>query len=471
MSNRIKDLLKTSFSAVVSTRLRRSQLALCAMAVGVGCPRLLKADNWLNTAGGSYSVGTNWSTSSPPDSSMGLPVANFATGSITPYTVTNARADIINVQGDQVTLDYGGSSLINSLNTTDVNVTSVGGQTSNLTFANGTLNTTGPWSVGSTSGTSTLNITSSFTGIIAQGSLSVGGGTGSVTNYNQSGGEMRGLYGMDIGFGSAGQTNVTINGGKTWAAYTPIVLGYGGNTTVAQLTSADAYSQDSDFDIGANLSNSTVTALNSTLSAGGFLQIGVATSLSASPLFPPVSSTTGGGTGKLTLTNSPAMINGGLVVGDAGGTGTLIGTGATTAIGGSGGGLETYVGYGGTGSVNLSNGATLQSHITDIGSNGGTGTVTLSGTGTAWTTSVFDGSIGAYNGSAGTGLVELDHGATWTLTKGEGQFGFTGGNVDLAAAGTLQVLSGARVNAISLNQVPGSTLEFGLDGATASQKW
>ena len=120
------------------------------------------------------------------------------------------------------------------------------------------------------------------------------------------------------------------------------------------------------------------------------------------------------------------------------------------------------VGIAGTGKVNISGGAQLNTGPATIGFNGGNGSVTISGTGSHWQTYGSDTTLG-------TGLIQLDTNATWSDVLSSAYGGSpSGGNVNLSSGATLNVLSGARAHFTTLNEVPGSTLDIGLDGASAT---
>jgi hypothetical protein len=134
-----------------------------------------------------------------------------------------------------------------------------------------------------------------------------------------------------------------------------------------------------------------------------------------------------------------------------------------------------WVGISGTGILNLSGGTTLDTQQAHIGYNGGTGTVTLSGIGTAWNSSGApnNGYTSATDAAVdlGNGTIELDHGATFTLSAIQldpGYGSFIGGLLNISG-GTLSVLSGSRVQAVAMNESSGSTLQIGLDGPSASE--
>lgn len=117
-----------------------------------------------------------------------------------------------------------------------------------------------------------------------------------------------------------------------------------------------------------------------------------------------------------------------------------------------------------------SGGTKLVTNQVEIGFNGGTGAVTLSGPGTSCNTS---GATYAGTGAGadiGNGFVGLDHDAIWTLSTSQvhGRGPFVGGLLNLSSGASLTILSGAGVDAVAFNESADSTLTLGLDGAAPS---
>ncbi len=412
-------------------------------------PHTFAADNWLNSTGGSWTDGTNWSQGAPPTD-----FADFNLNATTAYTVTLGHPVIANVQNDKVIIDMNGVTDYSiDFITVPTVFSNTSGEISSLTIKNGTVDSSNNWSIGGTDGSSTLSL-DSMTAIIVHSGFTIGGSGNSSTTFNQTNGETRGLQGITIGSGT-GTVTANISGGKTWSMST-VTFGQAG-TTIANLSSgADVYSQVENVEIGTSTGNSTVNVNSSIINAGNYVSIGCASSFY--PAAPIVSPATGGGTGKVVVTNGTVTASAGIVVGNAGGNGTLNGTGASTVITGFG---RLFVGDHGTGEVNLNGAAQLNSAIGSVGGNGGSGTVTISDTNTAW---ILQASldIGLAEGLSGTGLVTVKNSATLTDT------GPSGGALRVAAGGTLQAFSGGRVHSTTLSLVSGSHLDVGLDGETAA---
>ncbi len=406
-------------------------------------PRVFAADNWLNPAGGSWTDGTNWSQGAPPTD-----FANFNLNAATAYTVTSGQPVLANVQNDKVIIDMNGASVISTIFVPTVASNALG-QVSSLTIKNGIIESSNGWNVGGTDGASSLSI-DAVTAWVSKSSFTVGGSGNSSTTFNQTNGEVRGHLGVEIGTGT-GTVIANISGGKTWSE-AAFIFGEKGTTTATLSSGADVYTQYGNIQVGLGTGNATVNINSSTLAANGYATIGAASI--ASPANPMTSPATGGGTGKVVVSNGTFSSSGGIVVGNAGGDGTLIGEGASALISVL---SRLFVGDHGTGAVSLTSGAKMTNAISNIGGNGGSGTATISDTGTTW---IMQESldIGLVEGVAGTGLVTVKNNATLSDT------GPGGGPLRIAAGGTLQAFSGGRVHSTTLSLVSGSHLDIGLDG-------
>ncbi len=430
-------------------------------------PRTASADNWLNPNGGSWSTGSNWSENGPP-TNYSSDDEVFSLGSQSGYTVTGVNnAYYIIVQGDQPTLNFSGYVQEGGYyeGPGAVTVTSNPGQTSSLTLLNGTLNPYDSIMIGGSGGTCTLS-TNSFTINCYMGGASFGGSAGSVTNYNQVGGSLISYAGYVVFGAGAGSVNVSIAGGSAYSTYGDVIFGEAGTTT-ANLNLTSVYSTQGNVEIGTGAATAVVTATSTTfLAANNVFGVGVPVGL-----FYGSSPAAGGGTGTLIASNS-AVVGGYFWVGASQGNGTLRASGCTLES------LESFrVGDHGTGVVALSNGSTMSLQYTQnyIGANGGNGTLTLSGVGTSCTVHTdYDQAaeiyIGSDGNSNGVGLVELDHGATLTVSNssGYGVGSVIPGLLNLSSTGTLEVLSGSSVTAGSLVEAQGATLQIGLDGPVSA---
>ena len=245
----------------------------------------------------------------------------------------------------------------------------------------------------------------------------------------------------DMGSGGSGSVSLN-NSGAASGVVTDI--GGNGSLTMTNKSTFGGGTGGSFFVFGTAAGGGSVSLDNSTLATLGLNALTVAN----------------GGT--LTATDGAQVQGGnGLVVGGSnasfGMQNTAVGTaklnvsGAGTVVDGVG---SLDVGDNGSaGTCTVSAGATLgsSSHLY-VGGNGGTGMIQVSGSGTSLSTVLTSVAVIGANasGQPGTGTVQLDTGATWTIP----------GTVTLDAGGTLIVLSGATLFAKNLDLSHGGTTNF-----------
>jgi hypothetical protein len=137
------------------------------------------------------------------------------------------------------------------------------------------------------------------------------------------------------------------------------------------------------------------------------------------------------------------------------------------------GGSLFYLGVGGTGSATFNNGSSISTLVCEIGLNGGSGSLTLSGPQTTMTTTTSEAIAPGWfvpRADVQNASIQLDHQASWTLSAApeyQVQGGYLGGLLNLSG-GTVSVLSGGRLHVATLNESGGSTLVIGLDGESAA---
>ncbi len=422
-----------------------------------------RADNWLNTAGGSWTNGANWSTGAPPADGANsvYDYANFSLGSTTGYTVLNvSNVAGIQVQGDQPTLSFTGALNTVSGGIAIINVTSVAGQTSSLTMLNAdfSIHFSDAVSVGGTGGTSNLTMVGcTING--SEGGSYIGGGAGSVVNYNQVGGTLSSYDETGIYFGSgAGTVNAIINGGIVSGEYYGVTIGSAGHVNMNVTSGGAVVSQSNFVSIGTGSGTANVTVNHASID-GDYNFIGA--TQAGLPNVLPVPAT-GGGTGVVSLNNAASLEGYSIIIGASQGNGTLTVSQSTCSAN------LVAIGDKGTGVATFSNGSALNlsTGICYVGGSGGTGTLSLSGSGTTCNLGFLD--VGTDGTANGTGVVELDHSAVLAAPDFTDGGQLYHGTIDVSATGTLKVFSGAVAAAGILTEVPGSTLEIGLDGASDS---
>lgn len=176
---------------------------------------------------------------------------------------------------------------------------------------------------------------------------------------------------------------------------------------------------------------------------------------------------TGGGD-LTTYSTSGASIIGDFKSAGVSGIGIATVTGAGSTWVSSNQGIN--IGYdGGVGTLNITNGGSVQSKYSNIGSSGGTGLgtgyVTVSGAG-----STFSLINNLYIGNGGTGTLTVSSSGTTTVASGNGSVLFYQGTVNIGAASTDTAAAGGVINAssIDVNTTGTTTLQFNTTGTAAS---
>lgn len=314
-----------------------------------------------------------------------------------------------------------------------------GGSVSN---AFGTVGNLGAGTATVTSGTWTnagaLRVGWGDAGHPANGTLAISGGR--VTNT---------IAYLGFGAGSVGQATVSAG---TWTSSDALQIGYGGAS--GALTVSGGTVTNTDGIIGEGLSSSgTATISSGTWTNSGALTVGVdrgsGTLAVSGGMLASTTGSVGSGAGSIgtaTVSGGTWKNTGNLVIGN-GGTGTLSinGTG-TVIVGGS-----LYKGTsGGGGTINLSTGGTLK-----IGSRGGNLETDLTNNGTL----VFENSVDStYSGSiAGSGRVRFAMPSATVLTL-SGSNAWSGGTA--IDSGTLLVTNSSALGTAGTISFGGGTLQF-----------
>ncbi len=347
-------------------------------------------------------------------------------------------------------------------------------------------------------GTGTINITNGGTlttaalNTIGSNSEAAGvpaGGTGAVTIAGTGSSWVIGVGGnLAVGSGTGASGSITVSAGGTFSNQGNAFIGYTGGTTGAGGTgSVTVTGAGSVWTVGANntgalaLGYGTGSSGTVLVSAGGTLN--TSTNFTQATLIGYNDGVTTGGTGKLTVDGAGSTWNSGSDIVVAGGTApgtTTVGT-LTVSNGGkiNNVGNSIYVAQisGATGTLNILSGGTVTAVNVSIGDGGALGTGTIDGAGSSLTASgnlvVGFSSSGANsltisNGGVASfgGVGQVGQGGTGTVTvTGQGS-GFTIGNNftlgEQAGTGTLNIANNAIVT-----QTAGETLAGfgGLGGA------
>ncbi len=436
-----------------------------------------------NLASGHVTVGGGTGASTWTSSGE-LTVAHFGTGTL---TITGGGV-VANTNG-YVGRDGGSQGTV-----------SVGGGTGSSTWTN-----SGELTVGNT-GTGTLSIigggvvanTNGYVGRNAgfQGTVMIGGGTGSSTWTNSSD--------LLVGFSGDGTLNIT-GGGTVNNVNGQIGSGNNsqGTVTVGGGTGSSTWNNSSELTVG-NSGTGTLTITGGGTVTNSIGRVGLNTGSQGAV-------TVGGGTGSSTWTNSST-----LHVGNSG-TGTLTITGGgtvnnvigeigsgnnsqgTVTVGGGTGNStwtnssELYVGSSGAGTLNITGGGTVTNSFGRVGHNAGSqGAVTVGG-GTG--SSTWNSSNALHVGNSGTGTLTITGGGTvtnttggvlGTLASGHGTVTVGGGtgsstwnnsgglNVGYFGTGTLNIIGGGTViNTFGANigLATGSHGTVSVGGGTGSSTW
>jgi outer membrane autotransporter protein len=293
----------------------------------------------------------------------------------------------------------------------------------------------------------TRTITSSDNGNFGTSDLIVGNsGTGSLTI--EDGGEVTNSYGY-VGYAAGSNGTVTVRGTtSTWTNTNPLYVGFNGNGSLTIENGGTVTNTAAFLGLNANSTGTvTVTGTGSTWNSSGDLKIGRT------------------GTGVLTISNGGGVSSRDGYLGElanSAGTVTVTGQGSTWTNS-----RHLYVGNLGTGELTISQGGTVSNIEGYVGYQAdqannvtGSGTVTVTGTGSTWTNSgalfvgfygngtltIADGgkvsntnsSIGHHPGITGTVTV-TGAGSIWTNT-GPLTLGYVG-----TSTGTLTIANGGEV--------------------------
>lgn len=421
-----------SRSRVCAKSFARSRTACLALATAAGVFQASSAfattDNWTNAAGGSWGDNGNWSLGAP---SGGNDVA-FNLGSASGYTVTIPAGlpsnGNIGVRTDRVTFSLGGNKLQTSGPFSGtVSIGATAGENASLTVS-GTNPTSGleyfdgdyDFNVG-TAGTGALTVDDALVRS-THGAITIGA-TGSLTAQN--GAVLQPNLTSYI-FGSASLDQSLFRSA-------PLIIC--GTLSMTNHASTDASLPAFQVTGATAAATATVTINNSSVTSA--IYVGHAGQVSKP------------GKGSITVTNGGSL-RGSIRVGN----GTVTASGAGTTITDSG--FASWIGQSGTsGSVAVSAGAAITfdnaSGLAEVvGGNTGTGSLSISGTGSSLTVgNALNVGVDTAN-RAGTGLLQLDNKAT----------GSVGGTLTIAAGGTFKVLSGATLAAVNLNLASAGATDF-----------
>ena len=382
------------------------------------------------------------------------------------------------------TLNTGNATIAQNAN---VNYVPPQGATNNPT---GTETSTGIVNV-SGSG-ATWNITSPTNGVVSPSGLTVGVGTnttGSVSVTNSGAvnlGTTNSSFQVEIDLGGAGSTSggngsVTVNGGSiNFTSGTDDVIQVGrlqgngtmtieGGGTVSGALQTLVGRDGSTGSLTVNGAGSSLTLSGTNATNGAYLGIGTADTIALGTTYGATSNGTvlveNGGTITVNTNNNQ---NGGMNIGENGGTGrlTITGIGSQFSISGNNSNTNTgggaTIGRSGNGTLNVlaggqftvnNTGTTAGSGITIGGSPGqvtngeqaGTGTVTVSGAGSQFNLLSTFGTITA--GYSGTGTLNVQNGGTvvsedLAIGRNTGSTGL----VSIDGSGSSVTLSGNDVN-------------------------
>ena len=318
-----------------------------------------------------------------------------------------------------------------------------GGSVSNFI---GTIGSLGAGTATVTSGTwtnaSELRVGWGDAGHPANGTLSISGGR--VTNT---------IAYLGFGAGSVGQATVSAG---TWTSSDTLQIGFGGAS--GALTVSGGTVTNTDGIIGASASSSgTATLTSGTWTNTGALTVGANGGTGTLNMSGGALSSATGSVGSGAVSSGTATISGGtwtnvgnLVIGN-GGTGTLSINGTGTVI--VGGSLYKGIAGGSVGTIELSSGGTLK-----IGSSGGNLETDLTSNGTL----VFENSTDStYAGSIdGSGRVEFAMPSATVLTL-SGSNAWSGGTA--IDGGTLLVTNSSALGTAGTISFGGGTLQFSSD--------
>ncbi|MCP4565836.1 MAG: autotransporter domain-containing protein [Bosea sp.] len=299
----------------------------------------------------------------------------------------------------------------------------------------------------------TVSNTDAFVGDKAgsTGSVTVTGGGSTWTNSRQlhvgyegtgtltiaDGGKVSNTVGY-VGVGAGSTSTVTVTGlGSTWTNSAELYVGGSGTGT---LTIAGGGKVSSTVGYVGHASGSTgtvtVTGAGSTWTNNGTLNVGY------------------GGTGTLTIADGGVVTSAGAggpagsigVTAGSTGTVTVTGAGSTWLNNGMLGDGELYVGKAGTGTLIVEDGGWVKSTSGYLGfASGGSGTVTVTGTGSRWTV------VGLLDvGRDGTGTLTIANGGAIESGGTEiGRYGAGTGSVTVTGAGSALYTRGITIGGTS----------------------
>ena len=408
---------------------------------------------WIGSSGGSWGIGTNWSTGNPPGSAddvlIGLDNVTFSAGS-------SVIDGLYSAVGSKLTVSGGTFTINNTSNSSNLQ--------GSLALSGGTLSANGQMSIASftqsgsdtLTGTGTVAVTSTATFSGGTYILESGSGTTDL-QVGATGTLSAGVLALDGGRKLQNDGTFNWTGGSIAMGTNPFGTSAGGSTIT---NSAGAIFNDNvassiSTNAGTNLfSNAGTFATNfsgtTTIAASfnntGTVQIGAGSTLS---LNNGGSSTAGSFTGAGTIQFGGGSNSVGSSISTtnatfSGGTTALTGqynvTGITTVNGGTANFTGTLTNLGNT--LNISSGTlNLNGFTPTVSILIETGSDTLTGTGTVAVTSTATFSGGTYILESGSGTTDLQVGATGTLSAGvlaldggrklqnDGTFNWTGGSI------------------------------------------
>jgi T5SS/PEP-CTERM-associated repeat protein/autotransporter-associated beta strand protein len=348
--------------------------------------------------------------------------------------------------------------------------------------AHATLTSDGKISVGE-SGTGTMLITGGASAFDHQGFIGDNAGSSGTVTVSGKGSEWMNDGPLYIGNAGTGSLTITDGASMPPAYYYSTYIGNaeGSNGTLTVSGNGSTWVSGGEFYVGNSGSGTLIISNGGAFRGGGYLGEQIGSTGSATISGTGSTWTSGflsvgaGGAGSLLITD------GGLLAGD--GANIFIGTsygahGAITVSGSGssmndGGSSDLYVGFDGSGTLAITDGATVSSFVATIGyASRAPCMVTVSGTGSQWTTNsefnyglivgaygdgtllITDGGVvsssggpfpavlGNFAGSSGSATVS-GSGSQWTISSTSNDAGLYVGN---SGTGTLLVMNGGNVS-------------------------
>jgi len=267
----------------------------------------------------------------------------------------------------------------------------------------------------------TVTVTGAGSTWTNSGELHVGSaGTGTLTIAD--GGKVSNTVGV-VGLETSGTGTVTVTGaGSTWTNSAELYVGHQGTGTLTIENGGAVSNTNGYVGVGpASVGSVTVKGAGSTWTNSGELHVGYE------------------GTGTLTIADGASVTS----AGNGGSIGTLAGSAGTVVVTGAGSSWfnsnvsamtgELYVGKAGTGTLTVENGGWVRSTSGYLGyASGGSGTATVTGTGSRWTV------VGLLDvGRDGTGTLTIANGGAVESNGTEiGRNGAGTGSVTVTGAGS-----------------------------------